>query len=136
MKPAMLCLLLLSACSDVTPEPTYRAYELTWRCLSSEGCERAEQVALVDRAEIDDGSEVIAFLSTRDLYFSELAQVIPSASLPAECSWLYGFSLSARELEPSRFCRTARGFELEVSIPNRDLMTHSEWFVEGREIDP
>jgi hypothetical protein len=136
MKPTMLCLLLLSACSDLSLQRNYRAYELVWRCLSPEGCERTGQVELVDRAEIDNGSDVIEFLSTRDLYFSELAQVIPSDSLPDECSLLYGLSLSARELEPSRFCHTSRGFELELSIPDREPVTHSEWFVEGREIDP
>jgi hypothetical protein len=137
MKSAVVCLLLLlSACSNLTTDPQYDAYRLTWRCLSPEGCERAEQVELIDRAEIDFGSDLIEFLSSRDEFFSELAQMVMSDLLPAGCSWLHGFSLSAEELEPSQLCRTPGGFELELSIPKRDGATHSEWFVEAREIDP
>lgn len=138
MKPAMVCLLLLSACSDLTTEYSYRAYRLTWRCLSAGGCERAEQVELVDRAHIEreHDRDLIEFLSSRDEDFSELSQMVVSDSLPAGCSWLHGFSLSAEELEPSKLCRTPEGFELELAIPNRDGATRSEWFVEAREIDP
>jgi hypothetical protein len=136
MKPAMLCLLLLPACSDLTTEYGYRAYRLTWVCQSSEACERAEQVALHDRVEIGKGSDVIEFRSTRDEYYYEFAQMVSSDELPAECSLVYGLTLFAHELEPSRLCRNAGGFELELSIPNRDPMTRSTWLIEGLEVDP
>jgi hypothetical protein len=133
MKPAVLCLLLLSAC---TVAENYRTYALTWSCLSIEGCERTEQVMLIDRAEIINGDDIVQFTSTRDGYFLDFAQMVPSDTLPAECSWLYDFSLFAIEAEPSRFCRTSGGFELELLLPNQDSATYSKWFIEGREIDP
>jgi hypothetical protein len=133
MKPIMLCLLLLSACVAAA---NYRVYKLTWSCLSAEGCERAEQVELLDRARIIDGDDFVAFMSTRDGGFEIAAQLVPSDALPAECSWLYGLRLFATEAEPSRFCRSSGRFELELSIPNQDPSTASKWFVEAREIDP
>lgn len=136
MKPATLCILLLSACSDLTTEYNYRAYELTWSCLSPDGCERTEQVVLTDRVEIGNGSDVIEFRSTHDEYFVEFAQLLASEELPAECAWVYSLTLFAHELERSRFCRTSQGFELELSIPNRDPATRSDWRIEGREVDP
>lgn len=135
MKPAVLCLLLLSACTDLTASPNLHMYKLTWSCQSPEGCERTEQVELIDRAKIIDDYELIDFLSSRDGSFREDAQMVPSDALPAECSWLYGLGLFAHELEPFRFCRTSGVLELELSIPNRDPTTHSKWLVEGREID-
>lgn len=136
MKPSMLCLLLLSACSYFTASYNYRAYALTWTCLSPEGCERADDVELIDRANIVNKLPLIDFVSTRDQYFIEDATMVPSDSLPAECFWIYDFSLFATEADPSRLCRTPAGFELELSIPNRDPTTRSKWFVEGREVDP
>jgi hypothetical protein len=136
VKPGMLCLLLLSACSDVWSGANYRDYELTWRCLSSEGCERTEQVELLDRLRISNSTDLIDFWSSRNDGFGEYAQMVPSDSLPAGCSWLHGFTLFAHELEPSKFCRTSGRLELELSIPNRDPATHSKWFVEGRDIGP
>ena len=134
MKPAMLCLLLLSAC-ELKAARNYSTYELTWSCQSSEGCERTDQVTLIDRATIVDGDDEFMDFSSSRGGFREEAQRIPSDELPADCSWLYGLELFTYEIEPSRFCRTSGGFELEVSIPNRDPTTHSEWFVEGRETD-
>lgn len=136
MKPAVLCLLLLAGCLDHLNQYNYRAYRLTWTCLSPGGCERAEQVALIDRVEIVNGSDLVDFLITREPRFRERAQMVPSDALPADCSWLYSFTLFASELEPSVFCRTSGGLELELSIPDRDPATQSEWFVEGEEIDP
>lgn len=136
MRPAVVCLLLLSACSDLLTEYNYRAYRLSWTCLSAGGCERAEQVELMDRVHIIKGDDLVEFLSSRDKDFSEISQMVVSDSLPPGCSWLHGFSFGAEELEPSRLCRTPGGFELELSIPNRDGATLSEWFVEAREIDP
>lgn len=134
MKPTVLCLLLLSAC-ELKAARNYRMYELTWSCLSSEGCEYSEQVTLLDRVRIIDDDDFIEFLSTRNQGFFDYAQMVPSDDLPADCFWLYGFSIFATEADPSRFCRMSRGFELELSIPNRDPTTHSKWFVEGRETD-
>ncbi len=131
----MLCLLLLSACSDLTVELNYREYALTWTCLSPEGCEHAEQLVLIDRAEITKGGVLVDFLSTRNHNFREYAQMVPSDDLPEKCFWLHGFSLFGIEAEPSRSCRISKGFELELSIPNRDPAIHSKWLVEARETD-
>lgn len=136
MKPAVLCLLLLSACSDFIDGRNYRAYKLTWTCVSPEGCERTEQVVLIDRAHIVNGSELVAFLSSRDDTFRDAAQMVPSDELPAGCFWLYDVSFFVLDLEPSRFCRTSGAFELELSIPDRDPPTASKWLVNGREFDP
>jgi hypothetical protein len=133
MKPAVLCLLLLSAC-ELKAARNYSIYALTWSCLSSEGCERTEDLELLDRAKIIDGDDFVDFTSTRSS-FHDFVQIVPSDALDAECSWLYGFSIFAIEAEPAQFCWSRRGFELELSIPNRDSSTHSAWFVEGREID-
>lgn len=135
MKPAMLCLLLLSACSDLTVELNYRTYALAWTCLSPEGCEYADQVPLIDRAKIINDGVLVYFSSTENQDYFDYAQMVPSEDLPAECSWLHGFSIFAIEAEPSRLCRMSGRFELEFSIPNRDPATHSEWLVEGRETD-
>lgn len=132
MKPVVLFLLLLSAC-DVR---NFRTYELTWICLSSEGCERTDQVVLIDRAQIINGDDFVTFLSTRDSIYRDSAQMVPSDMLPADCFWLHDISFFVLELEPSKFCRTSGEFELELSIPNRDSATHSEWLVNGQEIDP
>ena len=133
MKAALLCLLLLSAC-EIEAARNYRVYALTWSCLSSEGCERAEDVAAIDRATIINGSDFIDFESS-DASFWEDAQFVPSDMLPAECSWLYGLVLFTHELDPFKFCRTSSGFELELAIPDQDPMSRSKWFVKGREID-
>jgi hypothetical protein len=135
MKPAVLCLLLLSAC-ELEALRNYRVYKLTWTCLSPDGCERTEQVALVDRAEIINGDVSVMFKSTRDENFRSYGQMVPSDALPVECSWLYGFYLFGVEIEPSRFCRTSGRIEMNLSILNRDPATESEWLVEGRETDP
>lgn len=135
MKPAVLCLLLLSAC-ELDAARNYRVYKLTWTCMSPTGCERTEQVELINRAQIVKGDDYVSFESTHDPGFLNFGQLVPSDELPAECSWLYGFTVFEIEVEPSRFCRTSGGFELELSIPDEDSTTHSAWLVEGREFDP
>lgn len=132
MKPAVLCLLLLSAC-EIEAARNYREYKLTWTCLSPGGCERAHQVILIERAEIINGSDFITFLNKGEMYFGQTAQMVPSDELPAGCFWLYALTLFTHDLGPSMFCRTSRGFELEIAIPDRDLATQSEWLVEGKE---
>jgi hypothetical protein len=136
MKLAVLCLLVLSACSDLTVARNYRTYALTWTCVSPEACERTAQVTLIDRAEIINAGNFVDFSSTLDEFFQEDGQMVASDMLPAGCYWLHGLALFASELEPSRFCRTSGKLELELSIPNQDPATHSKWLVEGREIDP
>lgn len=136
MRPMLLCALLLSGCSYIRGEANYRIYELTWTCLSPEGCERADVVVPIDRVRIIDGSRRIAFMSSRDNGFYELATLVDMGDLPTDCSWLYSLTLFTHELEPSRFCRTEDGFELDITIPNRDSTANSEWLIEGEHIGP
>ncbi len=136
MKLVLLFLLLSSGCAYILDDANYRHYELTWVCRSPEGCERAEQVELVDRVEIINGWDRIRFWSSRDNGVLDNAELVDSDALPSGCSWLYGLSLFTHELEPSRFCRTSNGLDLELSIPNRDPTTNSQWLVQGRQIAP
>lgn len=134
MKPAVLYLLLLSAC-ELKAARNFGVYELTWTCLSPEGCERAEEVTLIDCAEVANDGDWVRLWSTRDEAFSDLAEMVPADELPAGCYGLHGFSFFGIETESSRICRTSGRIELDLSIPNRDPATHSQWWVEGREID-
>lgn len=128
MKASMLCLLLLPGCtaSDIPYD-----YGLTWTCLSPEGCERADDVALVDRLNVN--GERFYFTSTR-ADFREIAQRVDSDLLPAGCFWLYSFSLFGEEVEPTMVCRVLGGFDWEFSFSNRNPATHSQWLVEAREL--
>lgn len=130
MKIGILCLLLLSACGELDSEFDYA---LTWTCLSPEGCERADDVVLIDRLVLFRNVDV-TFRSTRDPTFYEFAQRVPSSSLPEGCSLLYSLSLFGYELEPSLFCPAPKRFDVEFSIPNRNPATHSRWLVEMREL--
>lgn len=127
MNARVLCLLLLSSCED----PLAYDYALSWVCKSPGGCERAEEVMLIDRLNL--AGMYYYFQSTRDQLYIETAQRFDSDSLPAGCWWLYGFSLFGHELEPAKLCNTAGGLDLELSIPNRNPTTRSEWLVEARE---
>lgn len=131
MKSRMLCLLLLSGCME--PEVAYQ-YSLTWTCLAPEGCERIEEVNLIDRLNVS--GNVFYFISRRDMLFDESAQRVTSDSLPAGCSWLYAFSLFGHELESATVCNTEDGFEMEFSVPNARPATHSEWSVVARDLGP
>lgn len=128
MKARILCLLLFSACSDGV---AYE-YSLTWTCLSPEGCERTEELRFYDRLNIT--GDTFFFASSRDEPYFRTAQRFGSDSLPAGCFWLYSLSLFGDELEPSKACSTAGGFDMEISIPNRDLATHSQWLARAREL--
>jgi hypothetical protein len=128
MRAGILCLLLLSACDDKVPYD----YGLTWVCLSPEGCERAEALRLFNR--LNTYGDSFFFLGTRDESIYERAQRFGSESLPAGCWWLYGFSAFGRELEPAKACDVSGGFDLELSIPNRNPSTYSQWLVEAREL--
>lgn len=134
MRAGLLCsLLLLPGCSFFWPSPEREVYEysLTWYCVSLEGCEHMEEAARIDRAT--DTGESFIFTSTQDPSFREQALPIISQTLPGGCFWLHELSFFGRDLERSRICTTAGGFELELSIPNEDPTTHSEWVVSGRE---
>jgi hypothetical protein len=127
MKARLLCLLLLSSCSDEIPYD----YALRWTCRSPEGCERAEEVKLLDRLNVD--GSFFYFHSARNQSYNEGAQRFGSDSFPAGCWWLQGMVMFGQELEPSKLCSVSGGFDLELSIPNRDPSTRSEWLVEARE---
>jgi hypothetical protein len=127
----MLCLMLLSACTE--PEIAYD-YGLTWTCRSPEGCERTEEVSLIDR--LNTSGDAFFFHSRRDMNFRLSADRVASDSLPDGCSLLYAFVLFGHELEPSKVCRSGDGFEMEFSIPNANPATHSKWLVEARDLGP
>lgn len=128
MKAGILCVLLLPACTYVDGYD----YSLTWVCRSPEGCERSAEAALVDRLSMS--GDVLWFASTRNELYTEIAQRVASDSLPDGCYLLHSLSFFGHELEPSRLCRTSGGFDLELSIPNRNPATHSQWLVEAREL--
>lgn len=130
MKARMLCVLLLPACAYFDARYDY---SLTWVCRSPEGCERTAEAALINRLSTFE-DDALAFESTRYEPFFESAQRVASDSLPDGCYFLHGLSLFGHELEPSKLCKTSGGFELELSIPNRNPTTHSEWLVEAREL--
>jgi hypothetical protein len=136
MRPVLPYVLLLSGCSYFLGEANYRVYELSWTCLSPDECERADRVPLFDRAQSVIDSDRVDFWSTYDSAFYERADLVESDELPAGCFWMYALTLFGHELEPSRFCRTSKGFELEISIPNRDPTAHSQWLVEANHIGP
>lgn len=128
MKARVLGLLLLSACSDGASYD----YALRWTCRSSEGCERTDDLELIDRLNV--GGDFFFFASSRDPAFDSSAQRVRSDSLPAGCFWLYNLALFGDELEPAKTCEVPGGFDLEVSIPNRNPATQSLWLVEAREL--
>lgn len=133
MKPGLLCLLLLPACSffSTPDDPDDYEYVLTWYCASSDGCEREDEVAQIDHAT--RSRYTFLFTSTQDVSFSEEADRIYSQSLPYGCSWLHNISLFGHDLERSRLCITAGGFDLGLTIPNEDPTTFSQWVVSGRD---
>lgn len=133
MKPGMLCSLLVLACScsgTWFEDRPVLAYTLHWTCISPEGCERAEQVALIDRLGIRE--DFCDFWSTGDGTFRIWADLLGSDSLPPDCFLLASFAVFGHEVEPSLLCYTEEDFEVELSIPDRDSPTHSKWRLEGR----
>lgn len=135
MKPGLTCLLLLlPACSFLSPsdDPSTYEYIVTWYCVSPEGCEHADEAAPIDRAT-GRGTE-FHFTSTQDTSYSEEALRVLSSMLPYRCFWLHELSFFGHDLEQSRLCYTAGGFELDLSIPNEDPATQSQWLVVGRDV--
>lgn len=129
MKARILCLLLLTACSDDVV--TYD-YSLTWTCLSAEGCERTDELKLYDRLNI--AAETFIFASTRNQRYLVTAQRLGSDSVPPGCFLLYGLSLFGDEAEPAKVCHVSGGFDMEISIPDRNPATHSPWLAKAREL--
>ncbi len=119
MKPGILCLLLVSGCSFLSPPdppPVVYEYALTWTCRSPDGCERTDEVSRIDRASIADYEDV-HFTSTQDESFGMDAELAFARTLPPGCSWLYFLTFFGNELERSEFCRVPGGFELEARDP-------------------
>lgn len=133
MKSGLLCLMLLPACGFFEPSyvPATYEYELTWYCISPEGCERTQEAAQIDHATKIDLS--VTFTSTQDPSFEVEGALLYLDSLPRVCAWVYYLSFFGRELERSRLCHNAGGFELELSIPNDDPTTYSRWVVSARD---
>jgi hypothetical protein len=132
VKARILCLsLLLAACS---PSDVGYKYEVSWTCLSPEGCERTDAVMFIDRLNVIESA--FFFLSTRTTALDVTGQRVADDSLPEGCEWLYGVTIFAHELEPFQACRTADGYEMEFSIPNAIPTTHSIWLVEARDFGP
>jgi hypothetical protein len=131
VKAAMryLCLLLLLPACMPDPADQYD-YTLAWSCRSPAGCERTEEVKLIDRLNVTGDS--FRFESSRAWKFNQPAQRVASDSLPPGCALLRALSLFGHELEPSKICEVADGFDLELSIPNADLATSSVWLVQAR----
>lgn len=119
MKPGVLCLLLLSACSFLAPSNEWspEKYALTWYCVSPEGCERTDEVTPIDRVTITE-IFYLHFASTEDEAFRADAQIISTDEYGWDCFLLHFLTLFGHELEPSKFCLTPAGFEFELSIPN------------------
>jgi hypothetical protein len=135
MKPGVLCLSLLSACSFFpSDDPLVVKYALTWFCVSPEGCERAVDVMRIDRMTMTDYF-YLDFTSTQDPAFATEAQIIESDTLGSYCSWLYYLTLFGRDLERQKLCRAPGGFEIELSIPNADPATFSKWVVSAQKVD-
>lgn len=133
MKLEMLCLSLVLVCSCTLSEDyPYLAYDVSWTCVSPDGCERAEQTARIDRGAIRDTNDSCEFWSTQTRSIWKWARLLSSDSLPPDCYLLSGLVLFEDELEPALLCHTSEGFEVELSVPNRDAPTHSKWLVEGR----
>ena len=137
MKSGTLCLLLLltPACSFLEPshDPEDSEYALTWYCISPEGCEHAEELSRIDGVTLD-GYYDFYFTSSQDPSFSEKAERLITEVLPVGCSWLYFLMFLGHDLERSMLCSSPGGFELELSIPNDDLATYSQWVVSGRKL--
>lgn len=135
MKAGLFCLLLLSACSALSPpdESLGEEYALTWMCVSAEDCERVEQVSRIDRLSVANFYE-LRFTSTQDESIVAEAEWVRSDTLPAQCYWMYFLTLFDHELERSKTCNTPGGVEIEISIPNEDATTYSTWLIKGRDL--
>jgi hypothetical protein len=134
LKPVLLCLLLLPACSfGPDNDPVINKYALTWYCVSAEGCQRTEEAARIDRATITDFA-FLGLTSTQDRSFDEQGELLRLDALPSGCAWTYYLSFFGHDLERSMLCYNPGGFELRLSIPDPDPATSSNWVVSGRNL--
>jgi hypothetical protein len=138
MKPGVLCLLLLSGCSNFWfPEdarPEIVEYALTWTCVSVEGCERTADVSQIDHLTLSNDFYDFYFTSTQDPSFGADALRVTADVLGRGCFFLYFLTLFDHELERAPGCLTPGGFESEISIPNADPATHSRWLLTARDL--
>lgn len=138
MKLAVLCLLLLSGCSNLWfPEadrPEVVEFALTWTCVSVDGCERAEDVSRIDHLTVTNYFYDFHFTSTQDPSFEADALRVTADVLGRGCFFLYFLTLFGHELERAPGCLTPGGFETQVSIPNADPATHSQWLLTARDL--
>lgn len=127
----VLCLqilpVLLFGCGSVSNLYTH---SITWICLSPGDCARADVVADFDRAWIGDGQ--VYLLSTSDESVSNRATRIPSDAAPDGCDLLVGLNLFGHALEPLSICRITGGYSVELSIPDPNPSSASEWRIEMR----
>jgi hypothetical protein len=83
MRPGILCLLFVSACSFLDlPDspPVVYEYALTWTCESPEGCERTDELRRIDRATITD-YRFVRFTSTYDETYEMESEIAFGPSL-------------------------------------------------------
>lgn len=137
MNRGILYMSLALACSlscDLDEYP-WLEYSMSWTCLSPDGCERAEQVALVDRVAIlEKPYNFCEFWSTRNAEYRWFADLLDSDSLPPDCYLMTGFAIFGYEPDAPLLCRTESGFTLELSILNQDNSKYSRWRIEGQYI--
>jgi len=115
----------VSACGDLSNAYTH---SVSWTCISNQGCDRADVVREFDRAWV--GSSELRLYSAGDDTSGAAVSRVPSDSVPENCDVLLGLSLFGHALEPVSFCRVPGGFEFELSIPDSNPTSSSEWRVE------
>lgn len=121
---------LLFGCGDFS---NLYSHSMAWSCLSPEGCARADIVVDFDRASI--GYTRIHIGSTSDDSLLTVASRIPSDDVPEGCDLLVGLTLFGHALESLTICRvTGRsgGYSVELSIPDPNPASASEWRIEMR----
>ncbi|WP_045118437.1 hypothetical protein [Haliangium ochraceum] len=126
MKAWYLAVVLLPACSYLDEPYDYR---LRWICRSPEGCERTQDVKLIDRMNVLTYGGLV-FTSTKEEEFRERAQRVASEDAPDGCDFVHALSLFGHELEPSPLCESSDGLTLSLVIPNIDIATSSRWQVD------
>ena len=105
----------------------YYTHSIEWTCLAS-SCERTEALSSFDRAWF--GQRQINLHSEQDPSVIFITTRVTSDSLPDGCVYLYGLELFGHVLEPLILCRAGAGFDTEVSIPNVNPSTSSDWRIE------
>jgi hypothetical protein len=134
VKFGVLCLLLLPACFllETSDEPYVLEYEVTWICLSPEGCERTDEVSRIDYLTVTNYYD-FHYTSTQDDSFGLDVKGVDSDTLEDDCLWLVFPPLFGQELEWAKTCHLPGGLDTELSIPNADPATSSRWFMKQRD---